>query len=70
MNAAQLAMIAQTLDESSAFVDRTGGVFTWPRETRRALANEVMRLLDGYDIPLPSPTTTPVAEAQEANVNG
>lgn len=59
LNAAVLAMIAQTLDESTALADRVGGVFTWPRETRANLANAVLEILEGCDVPLPSPAPTP-----------
>lgn len=49
--ASELSMIAQTLAESTSIADRTDlPLFTWKRETRKALADKVLQLLASIQI--------------------
>jgi hypothetical protein len=49
--ASELAMIAQTLAESGAIMDRADlHLFTWPSARRTELADKLMQLLDTVQV--------------------
>jgi hypothetical protein len=49
--ASELSMIAQTLAESTAIMDRADmHIFTWPSATRKQLADTVLKLLSTVEV--------------------